>query len=339
MAREPIPTTVIGSMPKPRWLVPEENIRTWRLGGELLRVAQDDATRLSIRDQEQAGIDVITDGEQRRMYYMSRLISSLSGVDFAGSNLADVSEGTVGDATPRVVGPIGRAQPFSTEDLRFLKSNTVRRVKMTLPGPMTVVKVIRDDFYHDERTLALAVAAALRQEMIDLVAAGCDVIQLDEAFAVFHPEDFRAWGREAMDAALDGIPATTCVHFCFGYRQPAESPTRRDEKLIEQWRSILPEIGDCRAKQLAFECTCSGIDVSVLADLPQDKQIVYGAVDNACTIVEDPIDIAQRLRRAREVLGPGRLWAAPDCGLVWLPPDVARAKLEALVLGARLAAR
>ena len=339
MAREPIPTTVIGSMPKPRWLVPEENIRTWRLGGEVLRQAQDDATRLSIRDQEEAGIDVITDGEQRRMYYMSRLISSLSGVDFAGSNLANVSEGTVDDAAPRVVGPIGRAQSFSTADLRFLKANTGRRVKMTLPGPMTIVKVIRDDFYRDDRALALAVAKVLREEMIDLETEGCDVIQLDEAFAIFHPEEFRAWGREAMDAAFDDVRTTTCVHFCFGYRQPTESPTRRDEKLIEQWRSILPEIGECRAKQLAFECTCSGIDVSALADLPTDKQIVYGAVDNACTVVEDPVDIAQRLRRAREVLGSGRLWAAPDCGLVWLPSDVARAKLEALVLGARLAAR
>ena len=337
MTTEHITTTVIGSMPKPRWLVPEENIRMWRLSGKVLRDAQDDATLISIQDQEKAGIEVITDGEQRRMYYMSRLISSLSGIDAAHSNLANVSEDTVDDSKPRVVSPIGRAQSFSMDDLAYLKANTNCRVKMTLPGPMTVIKVIQDDYYHDERSFALAIAAVLRQEMLDLQAAGCDVVQLDEAFAIFNPQDFFDWGREALDAAFDGVTATTCVHFCFGYRPATDDPEPREQKILDQFASIMPEIGKCRSKQFAFECTSSGIDINLLGTLPSDKQIVYGAVSNAYTVVEDPIDIAARLRKAREILGPDRLWAAPDCGLVWLPPDVARAKLKALVLGARLA--
>ena len=337
MSNEHITTTVIGTMPKPKWLVPEDNIRMWRLDGDLLREAQDDATRLSIADQEAAGIEVITDGEQRRMYYMSRLISSLAGIDPAHSNLANVSEDTVDDAKPTVVGPISRAESFSFQDLEFLKNHTDRRVKMTLPGPMTVLKVIADKHYHDDRALAFAIAQVLREEMLDLQTAGCDVIQLDEAFAKTYPEDFCEWGREAMDAAFDGIHSTTCVHICFGYRQSSDTPTQREPKQIERLRSILPEIGRCKAKQLAFECTCSGIDLNMLNSLPPDKTIVYGSVHNACNIVENPIDIATRLRHAREVFGPGRIWTAPDCGLVWLPPDVARAKLKAMVLGARLA--
>lgn len=337
MGSEHITTTVIGSMPKPRWLVPEENIRMWRLSGDLLVQAQNDATRLSIRDQEAAGIEVISDGEQRRMYYMSRFVSALSGVDAQRSNLANVSEDTVDDAKPRVTGPIERAEPLSLDDLDFLKSNTDRRVKMTLPGPMTVLKVLDDDYYHDDRALALAIAQALRQEMMDLQKAGCDVIQLDEAFAIFHPQEFCEWGREAIDVAFDGIFTKTCVHFCFGYRQPTESPTIRDPKIIAQFHSILPEIAKCQAKQFAFECTCSKLDPNAFKIIPPEKQIVYGSVDNACTIVENPVEIAERLKRVYEILGPGRLWTAPDCGLVWLPPDTARAKLRALVLGARIA--
>ncbi len=337
MVREHIPTTVIGSMPKPHWLVPEENIRMWRLSGELLARGQDDATLLSIRDQEKAGIEVITDGEQRRMYYMSRLVSQLSGIDAQGSNIANVSEDTVDDAQPRVVGPIERAEGFSLDDLKFLKAHTDRRVKMTLPGPMVVIMVLKDEYYNDQRKLAFAVAEALNQEMLELQAAGCDVIQLDEAYGIFKPEEFCQWGREAIDIALSGIHTTTCVHFCFGYRQSTPTPTERPQKLLDQFRSILPEIAKCQADQFAFECACSGVTAEDLASLPAEKQIVYGVVDNACTQVEDPAHIAEQLCHARKVFGPNRLWAAPDCGLVWLPPDVARAKLNALVLGARLA--
>ncbi len=337
MNSEHITTTVIGSMPKPVWLVPEDNIRLWRLSGGLLAEAQDDATRLAIRDQELAGVEVISDGEQRRMYYMSRFISALSGVSAERSNLANVSENTCDDAKPRVVGPLGRKEAFSIQDLMFLKAHTHRRTKITLPGPMTVVKVMQDEHYRDERAFALAVAAVLREEVSDLQNAGCDVIQLDEAFAIYHPQDFQAWGREALDAALEGIQATTCVHFCFGYRPASEHPPERDPELVAQFRSILPEIAACRAKQLAFECAGSKIGPKMLSILPPGKQVIYGVVNNACTIVEDPVDIATRLREARDVLGPGRLWAAPDCGLVWLPARVARAKLKALVLGARLA--
>ena len=329
-----ITTTVIGSMPKPRWLVRDDNIRLWRLGGEALRQGMDDAARLSIRDQEVAGVDVITDGEQRRMHYVSRFISSLSGVDFRNSNLADVAENTADKVPPVVVGDIGRKHAFAVEDLRFLQAHTDRRVKMTLPGPMTLMRPLEDQHYGNEADLAMALAEALHAEISDLEAAGCDVIQLDEPFAIRRPREFAEWGRAAIDRAFEGVEATTCVHFCFGYRDATESPTARDPILLRQFETILPEIGRSRTRQVAVECACSGIEPQLLRQLPEDKQIVYGVIDNACTVVEDPRAIAADLQRAVNALGSDRVWAAPDCGLVWLPIDVAREKLEALVRGA-----
>ena len=332
-----ITTTVIGSMPKPKWLVQDDNIRLWRVSGEVLREGKDDAARISIQDQEAAGIDVITDGEQRRMHYISRFISTLAGIDPKQSNMADVGENTVNKTSPVVIGKIRREHPHALEDLRFLKANTDRRVKMTLPGPMTAMMPLEDKHYEREPDLAMALADALREEILDLEADGCDVIQLDEPGAIVRPDAFREWGRMAIDRAFEGIEATTCIHLCFGYRQPGPTSTVRDRSAIDRLVSILPDLGSCRAKQLAFECACSGLPPEFFSPLPDDKQIVFGGVDNACTVVEDPAQVGARLKQAAKVLGRDRIWAAPDCGFVWLPIEIARAKLRVLSEGAALA--
>lgn len=333
-----ITTTVVGSMPRPAWLVRDDNIRLWRLSGEALREGKNDAARLAIRDQEIAGIDVITDGEQRRMHYISRFVSSLSGIDARQSNYADVEEGTVNRASPIVTGEVKRKHAYAIEDLRFLKAHTDRRVKMTMPGPMTAMYWLTNAHYDNEADLAMAMGRALREEMLDLQAEGCDVIQLDEPQAIQRPDAFREWGRAALDLAFEGIETTTCVHFCFGFRtEVGEVPAIRDPERIETLAGLLPEIGSCRARQLAFECACSCIEPEFFSGLPEEKQVLYGLLDIGCTVVEEPAHIAEKLRRAVRVLGRDRVWAAPDCGLVWLPVQTARAKLRVLVEGARMA--
>ncbi len=272
-------TTVIGSMPKPKWLVQDDNIRLWRVAGEALREGKDDAARISILDQENIGIDVITDGEQRRMHYISRFIASLDGIDAKQSNMADVGENTIDKASPIVVGNISRKHPHALEDLRFLKAHTNRRVKMTLPGPMTAMLPLENEHYRKDADLAMALADALHEEILDLQKEGCDVIQLDEPGAIVRPDAFKDWGRAALDRAFEGIEATTCIHFCFGYRPANDTSTIRDRKTIDTLASILPDIGRSRARQVAFECTCSGLQPEVFNALPEDKQIVFGAVD------------------------------------------------------------
>ena len=334
-----ITTTVIGSLPRPAWLVQDDNIRLWRLGGEALRQGKDDAARLAIRDQEIAGIDVITDGEQRRMHYISRFVSSLSGIDTQRSNYADVEEGTVNRASPIVTGEVRRKHAHALEDLRFLKAHTDRRVKMTMPGPMTAMYWLTNEHYASEADLGMAMARALHEEMLDLQAEGCDVIQLDEPQATQRPDAFREWGRAALDVAFEGIETTTCVHFCLGFPPVSETPTVRDAERVETLARMLPDIGSCRARQFAFECAGSRIEPEFFSGLPDDKQVVFGLVDVGCTAVEDPGRIAEKIGRSVSVLGRDRVWAAPDCGLVWLPIDTAREKLRALVEGARLASR
>lgn len=331
-----ITTTVIGSMPKPKWLVQDDNIRLWRLGGDALQEGKDAAARISIRDQEVAGIDVITDGEQRRMHYISRFISSLGGIDAKQSNMADVDESTVDRASPLVIGNITRKHAHAVEDLRFLKAHTDHRVKMTLPGPMTAMLPLKDKHYGNKADLAFALAGVLREEILDLQAEGCDIIQLDEPLAISDPTAFKEWGRAAIDAAFEGIEAVTCIHFCFGYRQASDTPTVRDQSKVENLASILPDISACRTRQAAFECACSDLEPEFFSKLPDEKQIVFGVVDNACTVVENSDAIRTRLNQAANVLGTDRVWAAPDCGLVWLPIVEARAKLHVLGEAAEL---
>ena len=336
MQAEPvlIPTTIIGSMPKPRWLTAEwySIAERWRLSGAELIEAFDDATRLALIDQVEAGIDIVCDGEQRRPSHHSYFLSQLHGVDFqsmkpkarrGGTNLQDV---------PRVVGPVSLKAHRTLEDYRFLRALTGKPVKMTLPGPSTLVDGVYDDFYGDERALACAFADALRTEASALADAGCEMVQLDEPAVTRLPEKLHAWGVEALDRALKDVRATTCVHVCYGY----SSRQRGGKQWKHGYDEILPALARSSVDQCSLEFAEPDLPPRLLAMLP-GKTIQLGVINVGAETVEAAETVAARLTAALDVVPPERLVAAPDCGCAALPRQVARAKLAALVAGARLA--
>src|SRR5919197_932342 len=332
-----LPTTVVGSYPQPDWLVDRSLLggrlppRTrapeiWRVAPELLEQAQDDATLLAIRDLERAGLDVISDGEIRRESYSNRFATALDCVDLDHPGLVP---GRTGRPTvvPRVVGPIRRTRPVEVRDVEFLRRNTERAIKITLPGPFTMTQQAQNDYYPDERSLALDFAAAVNQEMRDLRAAGADVLQIDEPYLQAQPEKARAYGLEAIDRALAGIDGTTALHMCFGYAAVvSDKPSQY---------AFLPELNNCLVQQISIEAAQPKLDLSVLRQLP-DKTIILGVLDLGDPEVETPEAVAGRIRATLEQVPPVRLMVAPDCGMKYLPRDVAFGKLEALVAGAKI---
>ena len=326
-----LPTTIIGSMPKPGWLTAEwySIAANWRLSGPALDEAFEDATRLALLDQDQAGIDIVCDGEQRRPSHHSYFLSHLNGVDFDTLKPKARRGGTSLQDVPCVVGPLSLRAHRTLEDYRFLRALTAKPIKMTLPGPSTLVDGVYDDYYHDERTLALAFADALRAEATALAAAGCDMVQLDEPAVTRLPEKLHAWGVEAIDRALQGVRVTTCVHVCYGY-----SARQRGGK---QWKhgydEILPALARTNVDQCSLEFAEPDLPAKLLAMLP-GKTIQLGVVNVGSEAVETPEKVASRLRAALEIVPAGRLIAAPDCGCAALPRPVARAKLVAMVAGA-----
>jgi 5-methyltetrahydropteroyltriglutamate--homocysteine methyltransferase len=330
-------TTVVGSYPQPDWLIDRERLgerlpprvparELWRIPEPLLEQAQDDATRLAVLDMERAGIDVITDGEIRRESYSNRFATALEGVDLDEPGVALDRTGHEAPV-PRVVGPIRRTRPVEVEDVRFLRSLTDRRIKITVPGPFTMTQQAQNDHYADERSLALAYAEAVNEELLDLKAAGADVVQIDEPYLQARPEQAREYALEAVERALAGIEGETILHTCFGYAhlvhdRPSGYP-------------FLRELNDCAATHLSLEAAQPGLDPEVLRDLP-DKTIVLGVLDLGAAEVETPELVAERIRRALTVLPPERLVVAPDCGMKYLPRERALAKLEAMVAGALL---
>jgi 5-methyltetrahydropteroyltriglutamate--homocysteine methyltransferase len=331
-------TTVVGSYPQPDWLIDRERLgdrlpprvralELWRVQEPWLEQAQDDATRLAVQDLVEAGIDVVTDGEMRRESYSNRFATALDGVDLDRPGVALDRTGHE-NPVPRVVGPIRRTRPVEVRDVEFLRSLTDRRIKITVPGPFTMTQQAQNDHYPDARSLALAYADAVNEELRDLKAAGADVVQIDEPYLQARPEAAREYALEAIDRALDGIEGDTVLHTCFGYAhivhdRPSGYP-------------FLAELDACRATHLSLEAAQPGLDPAVLRALPS-KSILLGVLDLGSPEVEAPEAVAERLRRALEVVPPERLVAAPDCGMKYLPRDRARAKLEALVAGAALA--
>ena len=331
-------TTVVGSYPQPDWLIDRERLgdrlpprvrarELWRVPEPLLEEAQDDATRLAVRDMERAGVDVITDGEMRRESYSNRFATALEGVDLDQPGVALDRTGHE-NPVPRVVGPISRREPVEVRDVEFLRSITGRRIKITVPGPFTMTHQAQNDHYADERGLALAYADAVNDELRDLKAAGADVVQVDEPYLQARPESAREYAVEAIDRALDGIEGDTVLHTCFGYAhivhdRPSGYP-------------FLRELNECAATHLSLEAAQPDLDSEVLRELP-DKVIVLGVLDLGSGKAETPEDVAGRIRRALEVVPPERLVAAPDCGMKYLPRDLAFRKLQAMVEGARLA--
>jgi 5-methyltetrahydropteroyltriglutamate--homocysteine methyltransferase len=333
-----IPTSLVGSYAQPAWLLDRDKLRgrfpprvrareLWRVDPAFLEEAQDDATRLAILDQERAGLDVITDGEMRRESYSNRFATALEGVDVDNPGTALDRSGHP-NPVPRVVGPIARRHPVQVRDAQFLRAHTSRTTKMTVPGPFTMSQQAQDDHYGSPEALGMAYADAVREEIADLLAAGIDVVQIDEPYMQARPEPARTYGLQVLERAIDGIDGTLAVHICFGYAAIIhERPSAY---------SFLPELAGTRLQQVSIETAQSGLALDVLDALP-GKTIILGALDLSTAEVETPETVAGRIERAFPHVGPERLVAAPDCGMKYLPRDAAYGKLEALVAGARLA--
>jgi 5-methyltetrahydropteroyltriglutamate--homocysteine methyltransferase len=330
-------TTVVGSYPQPSWLIDRERLgerlpprvrarELWRVAEPYLEEAQDDATRLAVGDMERAGIDVISDGEMRRESYSNRFATALDGVDLDNPGVALDRTGHE-NPVPRVVGPIRRTRPVEVRDVEFLRSITDRGIKITVPGPFTMTQQAQNDHYPDERTLALAYAAAVNEELLDLKAAGADVVQIDEPYLQARPERAREYAVEAIDRALSGVQGDTVLHTCFGYAHVVK------ERLTGY--PFLLELNDCAATHISLEAAQPDLDPEVLRDLPA-KTIVLGVLDLGSSDVETPELVARRVRRALAVVPPERVVVAPDCGMKYLPRERAFRKLEAMVAGARL---
>ena len=329
--------SLVGSYPQPDWLLDREKLRgrfpprvraleLWRIDAKYLDEAQDDATRLAIADQERAGLDIITDGEIRRESYSNRFATALDGVDIENPGQALDRSGNP-NPVPRVVGKISRKRPVEVGDLEFLKANTDRMVKMTVPGPFTMSQQAQNDFYASDAELALDYAAAVNQEIKDLFAAGADIVQIDEPYMQARPEKAREYGIDALNRALDGVEGTTAVHICFGY---AAIIHERPEGY-----SFLPEFDGCACNQVSIETAQSGLDCKVLETLP-DKTIILGVIDLDDMSIEDPETVAGRIRRALPHMDAKQIIVAPDCGMKYLPREVAFGKMQAMVAGAEI---
>jgi len=332
-----IPTSLVGSLPQPDWLIDRQKLshrtppRTraqelWRVAPEFLEQAQDDATLVAIRQQERAGLDILTDGEIRRESYSNRFATALEGVDLDHPGKVISRTGT-SISVPRVVGKIRRKHPVEVRDLKFLRANTDRVVKITLPGPFTMSQQAQNDYYANEEEMALDYAAAVNEEIKDLFAAGADIVQMDEPWMEAHPDKARRFGLAAVKRALEGVSGTTALHICFGYA--ALVPGRPAAY------SFLEELEDSPLRQISIETAQSSLDCGVLAKLP-NKTIILGVLDLSSQAVESPETIAARIRRALPHVSPDRLVAAPDCGMKYLPAQSALGKMKSLVAGAKI---
>jgi len=331
------PTTLVGSYPQPEWLIDRERLggrfpprvrakELWRIPEPYLADAQDDATIMAIRAQEEAGLDIITDGEIRRESYSNRFATALEGVDIDNPGTALDRSGHP-NPVPRIVGRIRRKHPVEVGDLKFLKRHTSRMVKITVPGPFTLSRQAQNDFYKTDEAAAMDYAAAVNEEIRDLFAAGADIVQIDEPYLQARPEQAREYGLKALNRALDGIQGTTAVHICFGYAA-----------IIHQrpsGYSFLPELAGCGCKQVSIETAQSGLDCSVLAKLA-GKQIMVGAIDLNDINVETSAQVVARIKRALPYVKPENVIIAPDCGMKYLPQDVAFGKMRAMVEAARI---
>jgi 5-methyltetrahydropteroyltriglutamate--homocysteine methyltransferase len=332
-----LPTSLVGSYPQPDWLIDREALHhrlpprvraseLWRVDPKWLKEAQDDAVLVAIRDQERAGLDILTDGEMRRESYSNFFATALEGVDVDNPGTTADRKGNP-TPVPRIVGPIRRRGPVQVEDLRFLRENTDRLVKMTVPGPFTMAQQAQNDYYEHEEEAAFAYADAVREEILDLFAAGADIVQMDEPWMEARPDAARRYAVETVARALDGVQGTTALHICFGY--PSFVPDHRPSY------EFLAELAAAPVDQISIETAQANLDVSVLEELT-GKTIILGVIALDSAEVETPETVAERLRRALPHKSLDELVAAPDCGMKYLPRDAAFAKLQALVAGAAL---
>ncbi|MEK9673684.1 MAG: uroporphyrinogen decarboxylase family protein [Rhodospirillaceae bacterium] len=332
-----LPTSLVGSYAQPNWLLDREKLagrfppRTraqelWRVDPKYLEEAQNDATILAIRDQERAGLDIITDGEMRRESYSNRFATALEGVDIHNPGTALDRSGHP-NPVPRITGEIKRKHAVEVEDVKFLRANTDRRIKITVPGPFTMSQQAQNDYYEDEAELAHDYATAVNAEMKDLFAAGADIVQFDEPYMQARPEKAEKFGLQALNRALEGAPGETAVHICFGYAAIIhERPAGY---------SFLPQLANCSVHGISIETAQSKLDCKVLETLP-DKKIILGVLDLSDMTVESPETVAVRIRKGLEHHPAEQIIVAPDCGLKYLPRDVAFGKMRAMANGAAI---
>src|SRR5512145_308621 len=331
------PTTLVGSYPQPEWLIDRKKLagrfpprvrarELWRVEQPFLQEAQDDATVLAIRAQEQAGLDIVTDGEIRRESYSNRFATALEGIDIDNPGTALDRSGHP-NPVPRIVGKIRRKHPVEVQDVVFLKKNTNKRVKMTVPGPFTMSQQAQNDYYKSEEEAAMDYAAAVNAEIRDLFAAGADIVQVDEPYMQARPEKARQYGLKALNRTLEGVRGTTAVHICFGYAA-----------IIHQrpsGYSFLSELAGCRCKQVSIETAQSNLDCSVLKTLP-GKRILLGVIDLNDMKVEAAQEVVERIKKALRYVPKEDVILAPDCGMKYLPRDVAFGKMKAMVEAATI---
>jgi len=331
------PTTLVGSYPQPEWLIDRAKLagrfpprvrarELWRIPEPFLAGAQDDATIMAIKAQEEAGLDIITDGEIRRESYSNRFATALEGVDIDNPGSALDRSGHP-NPVPRIVGRIRRKHPVEVEDLKFLRRHTRRMVKITVPGPFTMSRQAQNDYYKTDEAAAMDYAAAVNEEIRDLFAAGADIVQIDEPYMQARPDQAREFGLKALNRALDGIRGATAVHICFGYAA-----------IIHQrpsGYSFLPELAGCGCQQVSIETAQSGLDCSVLAKLA-GKQIMVGSINLNNMDIETPGEVVARVKRALTFVKPENVIIAPDCGMKYLPRDVAFGKMRAMVEAAKI---
>lgn len=335
------PTTLVGSYPQPEWLIDRPRLSSrlpprvrakelWRIPAEYLEEAQRDATLVAIRAQEAAGLDIITDGEIRRESYSNCFANALEGIDLDRPGSALDRTGHP-NPVPRIAGPIRRRHPVEVEDVKFLRAHTDRPIKITVPGPFTMLQQAQNDYYPDEESAAEAYAHAVNEEIRDLFAAGADIVQVDEPYLEARPEKARQYGLRALNKALEGITGTTAVHICFGYA----AVIGHAKKIKPGGYAFLPEMRGCRCAQVSIEAAQPKLDCRVLAELG-DKKVMLGVLDLADPAVESAGTVAARIRAALQWTKPENIIVAPDCGLKYLPRVTADAKIRAMVEGARL---
>jgi len=337
MANKLFPTSLVGSYAQPDWLIDRKKLagrfpprvrarELWRVAPEFLDEAQDDATLLAIRDQERAGLDIVTDGEQRRESYSNRFATALEGVDIDNPGTALDRSGHP-NPVPRVTGKVRRKFPVEVRDVEFLRAATSRAIKITVPGPFTMSQQAQNDFYKDEQEMVLDYAAAVNAEIKDLFKAGADIVQIDEPYMQARPEKARQFGLNGLKAALDGVTGTTAIHICFGYAAIIH--------VRPEGYSFLPELANSPVQQVSVETAQSNLDCSVLAKLA-GKTIILGVLDLSDMTIETPEEVAARIRRALPYVPAERIVVAPDCGLKYLPRAVAFGKMQAMVEGAKI---
>ncbi len=331
-----LPTMLVGSYAQPEWLIDRAKLagrfpprvrasELWRIPEPYLAEAQDDATLLAIKAQEEAGLDIITDGEIRRESYSNRFATALDGIDIDQPGVALDRSGHP-NPVPRIVGPIRRKHAVEVDDLKFLRAHTTRKVKMTVPGPFTMSQQAQNDHYPSLAEAALAYAEAVNTEIKDLFAAGADIVQIDEPYLQARPGPAREYGLSALNRALEDVNGVTAVHVCFGYAIIHQRPSAY---------SFLPELKSCRCRQISIETAQANLDCAVLKELP-DQTIILGVLDLSTPEIETPETVATRIRRALVYRKPEDIIVAPDCGLKYLPRAAAFGKMKAMVDGARI---